>query len=103
LKPAASRYRLLACTGLLAALSLVVLAGSAEKWHVADLDDTAIDTAFFKGLNAADIPNVPEPTSLRPCCIFGNDIGAQVESIPVPGYELRYLLEEASLGTHRFN
>jgi hypothetical protein len=65
LKPAVSRYRLLACTVLLAALSLVVLAGSAEKWHMADLDDTEIDTAFFKGLNAADIPNVPEPTSLR--------------------------------------
>ncbi len=67
MKPAVSRYRLLACAVLLAALSLVVLAGSAERWHVADLDDAEIDTAFFKGLNAADIPNVPEPTSLRPC------------------------------------
>ncbi len=103
MKPAVSRYRLLACTVLLAVLSLVVLAGSAEKWHVADLDDTEIDTTFFKGLNAADIPNVPEPTRLRPCCIFGNDIGVQVGSIPVPGYEIRYVLEVASLGTHRFN
>jgi hypothetical protein len=96
-------YRLLACTALLITLSLVVLAGSAEKWHVAKLDDAEIDAAFFAGLNAADIPSVPEPTNLRPCCIFGNDIGVEVGSIPVPAYEIRYVLEVGSLGTHRFN
>lgn len=98
------RYRLLLVwMVLLLALSLVVLAGSAERWHVLDVNDEEVDTAFFSGLNAAEIPNVPEPTSLRPCCIFGNDIGAQVGSIPVPGYEIRYVLEVGSLGTHRFN
>jgi hypothetical protein len=70
---------------------------------VADLKDEEIDRTFFSGLNAAGIPNVPEPTSLRPCCIFGNDIGVNVGSIPVPGYEIRYVLEVGSLGTHQFN
>jgi hypothetical protein len=96
------RYGFLACTVLLVALALV-LRGLAEKWHVADLNDAELDTVFFAGLNAAEIPNIPEPTNLRPCCIFGNDIGVQVGSVPVPGYEIRYVLEVGSLGTHRFN
>ena len=65
--------------------------------------DAEVDKAFFAGLDFKAIPNVPEPKSLRPCCILGNDIGAEVESIPVPGYEIRYTLDVDTLGTHQFN
>ena len=65
--------------------------------------DAEVDKAFFAGLDFKAIPNVPEPKSLRPCCILGNDIGAEVESIPVPGYEIRYTLDIDTLGTHQFN
>ena len=97
------RYRLLAGATALVTLSLGLLAGCGEKWDVGEVKDQEADTAFFSGLNPEEIPNVPEPTSLRPCCIFGNDIGARVGSIPVPGYEIHYVLEVDSLGTHQFN
>ena len=84
------------------ATSLGLLAACTEKWDVADVKDQELDSAFFSGLNPEEIPNVPEPTRLRPCCILGHDIGARVGSIPVPGYEIRYVLDVNSLGTHQF-
>ena len=87
-------------------LSLVLLsAGCEQKWYAAkDPElDAEVDRAFFAGLDFKAIPNVPEPKSLRPCCILGNDIGAEVEFIPVPGYEIRYTLDVDTLGTHQFN
>ena len=88
------------------ALSLAVLAaGCEQKWDMAErpVQDEELDAAFFSGLDSKEIADVPEPASLRPCCIFGNDVGAQVGSIPVPGYEITYTLELDTLGTHQFN
>jgi uncharacterized protein DUF4056 len=97
-------YRLLGFMGLPLTLCVALLLASAERWATTShLNDEELDAAFFSGFNPEDIPAVPEPTSLRPCCIFGNDIGARVGSIPVPGYEIRYVLEVDSLGMHRFN
>lgn len=62
-----------------------------------------LDTAFFSGLDSEAIADVPEPQSLRPCCIFGNDVGVQVGSVPVPGYEVRNVLDLNELGTHQYN
>ena len=88
------------------ALSLAVLAaGCDQKWDTTRnrVKDEELDAAFFSGLDAKEIADVPEPTSLRPCCILGNDVGAQVGSIPVPGYEITYTLDVDTLGTHQFN
>ena len=88
------------------ALTLAVLtAGCSEKWDTTQkpIHDEEVDAAFFAGLNFKGLADVPEPTSLRPCCILGNDIGAEVGSIPVPGYEIRYTLDIDTLGTHQFN
>ena len=78
------------------ALTLAVLsAGCSEKWDTTQkpVHDEEADAAFFAGVNFKGLADVPEPTSLRPCCILGNDIGAEVGSIPVPGYEIRYTLD----------
>lgn len=88
------------------ALAVAVLsAGCSEKWDTTQkpIHDEEVDAAFFAGLNFKGLADVPEPTSLRPCCILGNDIGAEVGSIPVPGYEIRYTLDIDTLGTHQFN
>lgn len=88
------------------ALTLAVLsAGCSEKWDTTQhpVHDEEVDAAFFAGLNYKGLADVPEPKSLRPCCILGNDIGAEVGSIPVPGYEIRYTLDIDTLGTHQFN
>jgi hypothetical protein len=88
------------------ALSLALLsAGCKEKWSMAQhpVKDEELDAAFFSGLDTKEIADVPEPTSLRPCCIFANDVGAQIGSVPVPGYEISYTLDIDTLGTHQFN
>ncbi|NJN40673.1 MAG: DUF4056 domain-containing protein [Gammaproteobacteria bacterium] len=49
------------------------------------------------------IPDLAEPTRLRPCCVFANDAGVSVGSVPVPGYEVRNVLGIDDLGTHNYN
>ena len=92
--------------GAVVVLSLALLvAGCEQKWYAEKNPelDAEVDSAFFAGVDFKAIPNVPEPKSLRPCCILGNDIGAEVDSIPVPGYEISYTLDIDTLGTHQFN
>ena len=88
----------------LAVVLAAVAAGRRQEWAMsAPLQDEELDTAFFAGVDAREIADVPEPTSLRPCCVLGNDIGAQVGSLPVPGYEITYTLDIDTLGHHQYN
>lgn len=79
--------------------------GCKEKWDTTQrpVRDEELESAFFSGLNSAQIPDVAEPQRLRPCCIFGNDVSVSVGSIPVPGYEVRNVLDINDLGTHNYN
>src|SRR5512139_3423662 len=88
-------------SALLALLSF----GCRDKWDTSahPVRDEELDSAFFAGLSSEDIPDVPEPKSLRPCCIFGNDVAVSVGSVPVPGYEVRNVLEVNGLGTHKYD
>jgi hypothetical protein len=93
-----------AVLGLAIVVVAVLAAGRDQRWAMsAALRNEDLDAAFFAGKDAKQIAEVPEPTSLRPCCIFGNDVGAQLGSIPVPGYEIAYTLEVNTLGTHQYN
>ena len=90
--------------GLVVVAVALLAAGRDQKWVMsAPLQDEELDAAFFAGKDAKQIAEVPEPTSLRPCCIFGNDVGAQLGSLPVPGYEITYTLEVNTLGSHQYN
>ena len=96
----------LVCSIALAMLALGLLSCSRkEKWDTTQqpLRDEELDSAFFSGLDAEVIPDVPEPQRLRPCCIFGNDVGVQVGRIRVPGYEVQNVLDISELGTHQYN
>ena len=89
-----------------ATLALALLSSSCkQKWDTSQqpVRDEELDSAFFSGLDAEQLPDVPEPQNLRPCCIFGNDVGVQVGSIPVPGYEVENVLDINTLGTHQYN
>ena len=79
--------------------------GCKEKWNTRQqpVRDEELESAFFSGLDAEEIPDVPEPQSLRPCCIFGNDVGVQVGRMKVPGYEVQNVLDISELGTHQYN
>ena len=99
-------HHLLAGIAASVILLLAVLSfGCKEKWDTTQrpVRDEELDSAFFSGLDAEVIPDVPEPQSLRPCCIFGNDVGVQVGRMKVPGYEVQNILDISELGTHQYN
>jgi len=78
------------------------LVGCQQKWEQPARDEEW-ESAFFAGLDTKDIVDLPEPQRLRPCCVFGNDIGVQIRSIPLPGYEIQNVLDVDELGTHQYN
>jgi hypothetical protein len=89
-----------------AILALSLLSpGCKEKWDMTQnaVQDEELDAAFFSGLDSQEIADVPEPLSLRPCCIFGNDVSVAVGTVPIPGYEVRNTLDISELGTHQYN
>ena len=93
-----------AALGLIVVALGFVAARRDQKWTMSSvLLDEDLHAAFFAGEDSKEIASVPEPGSLRPCCVFGNDVRAQLGSIPVPGYEITYTLEVDTLGTHQFN
>src|SRR5260221_14472681 len=82
-------------------LLAVLLFGRKEKWDTTQrpVRDEELESAFFSGLDAEAIPDVPEPQGVRPCCIFGNDVGVQFGRMEVPGYEIQNVLDLSELGT----
>ena len=88
---------------LVALLLVSQLSGCAPKWQQHPPRDEELDSAFFAGLDDTGIVDIPEPRRLRPCCIFANDVGVRVGSVPVPGYEVGNVLEIDGLGTHQYN
>jgi len=90
-----------------------LLACQTEHWEVGknvrarDVDVAAAlgDTSQANngGLTAADVPVIPYPRSLRPCCAFGADLKVAVGRVPVPGVEIGNLLDPTDVGPHRYD
>jgi hypothetical protein len=87
---------------VLVILLILALPGCKQEWEHR-VRDEELESAFFAGLDSKEIPALPEPQSLRPCCIFGNDVQVQVGSVPMPGYEIRNVLGIDDLGMHQYN
>ena len=49
-------------------------------------------------LQADDIPDIPFPRHLRPCCAFGAGLRVTLMSLPVPGVELGNIMQVDDLG-----
>ena len=54
-------------------------------------------------INAVDIPVVPPPISLRPCCAFGAGLQVKVGKVPVPGVELGNIIDPDKIGPHGYD
>jgi len=83
-------------------LLVLAVVGCEQKWDQLG-NDEKMESDFFAGLDTKEIVDLPEPRSLRPCCVFGTDIGVQIRSIPMPGYEIQNVLDIDELGTHQYN
>ena len=54
-------------------------------------------------INLRDASAIDLPTSVRPCCAFGNDQKVKVGAVQVPFYEQANTLDVHSLGIHAFD
>ncbi len=97
-----TRRSFLAWVGLGVLLLFLPVMGCQQKWERPARDEE-MESAFFAGLDPKEIVDLPEPRRLRPCCVFGTDIGVQIRSIPMPGYEIQNVLGIDDLGTHQYN
>ncbi len=75
-------------------------------WVARDADVSAALGDFGHdevGIAAADVPVVPLPGALRPCCAFGKELRVKLGGVPVPRFRIGNITERARLGPHRFN
>jgi len=94
-------------------LANCVVACQQERWELgknvrardvevaAALGDT--NQASSADLAATDIPAIPYPQALRPCCAFGMDLKVALGQVPVPGVEIGNLVGPNDVGAHRYN
>jgi hypothetical protein len=54
-------------------------------------------------LSPEDVPAIRFPRSLRPCCVFGDDVKLEVGRVPVPGVEIGNVLGPGGVGPHRYD
>ena len=97
--------RLALAAPLIAIVASWVFPGCNQKWDTSarPIQDEVLESEFFSGLDSDVVPDIPEPSSLRPCCVFGSDVGVQLGRVPLPGYELQNVLDVAGLGSHQYN
>lgn len=93
------------------ALFLLLLAGCgpAQKWTDADVgvrpDLVARELSPELAVQAReeDVPLIPPPEHLRPCCAFGSELRVTLMSVPVPGLELANVVGLDDLGPHKYD
>ena len=88
---------------------LLAACGTAQKWSGdpsvrPDLVAREISPELSDGdMRAEDVPDIPFPHQLRPCCAFGTGLKVSVMSVPVPGVELGNIVSVDDLGLHQFD
>jgi hypothetical protein len=55
-----------------------------------------------RGFLPDDVPSLPMPEALRPCCAFGTDLKVKVGAAPVPGFKLDNMRAAEELGPHNY-
>jgi len=103
----------LAALLVLSALAAAPLGCRAPKWETSKADrapdrDLAValgDLAYgrIQDIQAADVPVVAAPQSLRPCCAFGTGLTVKVGTVPIPGVELGNIVGLDDLGPHVYD
>ena len=51
----------------------------------------------------ASVPVFPPPRTIRPCCVFGMDLKAQVGVMRIPGYQIGNITAVSELGPHEYD
>src|SRR5262245_44313619 len=106
------------CTRIaIAAVLLVALpsagCGTRLRWHMARTPNDATVAAALNEAKGDDglgsfaftpeVPNVPEPVRLRPCCAFGADLRTRVGVLPIPLLTIGNIIGPDTVGPHKYD
>lgn len=105
--------RALLAAALVVTIGHVAGCGSPLRWHLARtpsaatvaaaLDESVEGENVGGGTLTAQVPAVPEPVRVRPCCAFGADLRARVGLVPVPLLEIGNVVGPEAIGPHKFD
>ena len=101
--------RSLRTRGCFIVLCLLAACGTAQKWSGVpsaqpDLVAREISPELSDDdMRAEDVPDIPVPRQLRPCCAFGTGLKVTLLSVPVPGVQLGNIVSVDDLGLHQFD
>jgi hypothetical protein len=94
-------------------LAQVVGCGTRLRWHLvrepsdatvaAALNEAETADALVDHAPAPEVPSVPAPERLRPCCAFGADLRTQVGIVPVPGMVIGNIVGPDDVGPHKYD
>jgi hypothetical protein len=99
---------------ILAVVSLgVLLVGCSRpaRWRAVDTPDhgeivrllNSPQDLLLRDENVAAVPDIPVRERLRPCCVFGADVGVRLGALPIPGYRIGNLIDPSELGPHHYD
>ena len=80
-----------------------------QKWQASDVGVSPdilareISPELARHVQAEDLPSIPVPRHLRPCCAFGTGLHVRLMSIQVPGLELTNIIGLEDLGPHNYD
>jgi hypothetical protein len=96
--------------GIFAAATLLNGCAYAPLWHLQEgVSPELVAEALDQGrvthheVRPEDIPVLPMPVSLRPCCAFGTHLKASLGPIPVPFFSIGNIISVDNLGPHKYD
>ena len=105
------RHRILGSAGTLTATLVTALCavGCAPQAWRSDQRPVSVEAIrrelglHVPGLKTTEVPEIPAPKYLRPCCAFGSNINVSAVGVKVPAYQLANILGPEDLGEHKYD
>lgn len=104
------------CNAVRPLVVVLVLSGAActtpGRW-VASPDPTLDDAyalmcaedlaALRREVLASELPRVPPPKRMRPCCVLGGDVRVRLGPVPIPGFRMVNVIGVDDIGSHTYD
>lgn len=90
-------------------IALLAACSTEQKWSSGDVGlrpdllAREISPELARNTRVEDIPVIPPPNRLRPCCAFGDDLRVSLLSTPVPGFAMSNIIGVDSIGPHNYD
>jgi hypothetical protein len=59
--------------------------------------------ALQREARASELPRIPPPKRMRPCCVLGADVRVRVGPVPIPGFRVANVIGVDDIGPHTYD